>query len=161
MQLRAPREDDWPSILDLAHRSLVEMIHAPRQDEWLKNRRSFRPSDGTQEHFVASVEERIVGYAAIERRIASPIGVYRLYLVVEPPNRAMLGAALLAELRRRLIRVGALQAWMMEYEADEGFIAYLERMGFERAKTVAIGDRIAVEMKLDAPFDLLTAGQHE
>ena len=66
--LRAPTDDDWPAILALAELSLSELPNAPSQDEWLKNRRSFLPSDGIQRHFVAMAGERIVGYACIEHR---------------------------------------------------------------------------------------------
>ncbi|HLX36359.1 MAG TPA: GNAT family N-acetyltransferase, partial [Candidatus Binataceae bacterium] len=142
----------WPAILDLANRSIEQMPDAPRQDEWMKNRRSFVASDGSQEHFVASVVERIVGYAAIERRNNAPAGIYRLFVVVEPSNRANFGTILFAELRKRLLRLGAHSAWMMEFEADAGFIAYLEGMGFRRTKPVVIDGRVAVEMTIDAPF---------
>jgi len=44
---------------------------------------------------------------------------------------------------------------MMEYEADAGFIAYLKGMGFARKKTVDLEGRVAVEMRIEAPFDSL------
>lgn len=66
--LRAPRNDDWVAILTLAELSLTELAKAPSQQEWLNNRKSFSPSDGIQQHFVATSGERIVGYACIEHR---------------------------------------------------------------------------------------------
>ena len=80
--------DDWPAILDLAHLSLSELTHVPRQDEWLQNRREFSPSDGFQHQFVATAGDRIVGYATVERRNGSSENVYRLFNVVAPPDRA-------------------------------------------------------------------------
>jgi len=155
LQLRVPREEDWPAILELAHRSLAEMPDAPRQDEWMRNRRSFAASGGIQEHFVAVSEEGIVGYVAIERRNRTLEGLYRLFMVIEPASRSTVGTNLFVELRERLIRLGAHQAWMMEFEADAGFIAYLNGMGFVRTKTVDLDGRIAVQLKIDEPFDSL------
>ena len=66
--LRAPTDDDWPAILALAELSLAELPNAPSQNEWLNNRKSFSPSDGIQQHFVATSDEQIVGYACIEHR---------------------------------------------------------------------------------------------
>ena len=119
----------------------------------MAHRRSFATSEGTREHFVAGLDDRIVGYAAIERRIDAPAGLYRMFVVVEPSNRPTLGTMLLAELRRRLVGLGAHRAWMREFEADAGFIAYLEQMGFERTNAVDIDGRVAVELMLDAPFN--------
>jgi hypothetical protein len=82
--LRAPTDDDWPSILALAELSLSELPNAPSQDEWLNNRRSFSPSDGIQQHFVATSRERIVGYAGAEHRNEFTMGGYRLFVVVAP-----------------------------------------------------------------------------
>src|SRR5260370_42346040 len=109
--LREPGDDDWPAILDLAERSLTEFPNAPSQLEWLNNRRSFSPSDGIQQHFIATAGEQIVGYAGIEHRIKTtngrnPVdGVYRLFVVVAPSARTTLGTKLLAHLRDRLIKL--------------------------------------------------------
>jgi hypothetical protein len=132
--LRTPADDDWPAILALAELSLSELPNAPSQQEWLNNRRSFTPSDGIQQHFVATSGERIVGYACIEHRNKTPgggksaDGAYRLFIVVAPSTRTTLGTRLLAKLRECLIDLGARRAWVVEYEADAGFLAYLEEM---------------------------------
>src|SRR5258708_11356706 len=111
--LRAPPDDDWPAILALAELSLSELPNTPSQHEWLNNRRSFSPADGIQKHFVATSSGRIVGYACIEHRIktnsgSEPIdGVYRLFVVVAPSARRILGTRLLAKLRECLIDVVA------------------------------------------------------
>ena len=119
----------------------------------MAHRRSFATSEGTREHFVACLDTRIVGYAAIERHIDAPAGLYRMFVVVEPSNRATLGTMLFAELRKRLAGLGAHRALMRELEADAGLITYLERMGFERTKAIEIDGRVAVELMLDAPFN--------
>jgi hypothetical protein len=160
--LRAPADDDWPAILALAELSLAELPNAPSQQEWLNNRRSFSPTDGIQRHFVATSGDRIVGYACIEHRNKTasgrkPVeGVYRLFVVVAPSARTTLGTMLLAKLRESLIDVGAHRAWVLEYEADAGFVSYLEEMGFVRSANFKLDDGSPVlEMTIDAPFQSL------
>ena len=165
--LRAPTDDDWPAILALAELSLAELPNAPSQNEWLNNRKSFSPSDGIQRHFVATSDEQIVGYACIEHRNkashgAEPAdGVYRLFVVVAPSARRTLGTQLLVKLRECLIDLGARRAWVVEYEADAGFLAYLEEMGFLRLTTFKLDDGTpVVEMTIDAPFQSLIYSTH-
>ena len=150
-RFRPLREDDWPAILDLANRSLAEMPDALDQREWMENRRSF--ADGVPRHFIATSRERIIGYACIERRNTATDGWYRLFVVVEPSARATLGRLLFGKLRERLISLDARHAWMMEFEADVGFIAYLEGIGFVKGRTIDLGDgNRAVQLTMDAPF---------
>jgi Acetyltransferase (GNAT) family len=157
--LRVPTNDDWPAILALAELSLSELPNAPSQQKWLNNRRSFTRSDGVQQHFVAASGDRIVGYACIEHRnktangMKSADGVYRLFVVVGPSERTTLGTRLLAKLRESLLGLGASRAWMVEYEADAGFISYLEQKGFVRLHNFQLGDGSpVVELSIDAPF---------
>jgi Acetyltransferase (GNAT) family len=159
--LGAPTDDDWPAILALAESSLSELPNAPSQDDWLNNRRSFSPSDGIQQHFVATAGDRVVGYACIEHRVKTNSatdpadGVCRLFVVVAPSERRTLGNRLLAKLRECLIDLSARRAWLAEYAADAGFLAYLEEMGFVRSKTFTLDGSAVVEMSIDAPFQSL------
>ncbi len=159
--LRAPTNEDWPAILTLAKTSLTEFPNAPSQREWLNNRRSFSPSDGIQQHFVATAGEQIVGYACIEHLIKltngrKPIdGVYRLFVVVSPSARTTLGTQLLAKLRERLINLDARKACVIEYEADAGFISYLEEKGFVKVERFELEGTPVVELSIDAPFQSL------
>jgi hypothetical protein len=157
--LRVPADDDWPAILTLAEQSLAELPNAPCQQEWLNNRRSFSPSDGIQQHFVATSGDHIVGYACIEYREKTfsgrkPVdGVYRLFVVVAPSARTALGSRLLAKLRENLINVGARRAWVLEFEGDAAFVSYLEGMGFVRLANFNLDDGSPiVELAIDAPF---------
>jgi len=152
---RAPLDDDWPAILDLAELSFIELAGAPSQAEWMRNRKSFTPLDGIQQHFVATSDEHIVGYACVEHRKEAAHGWYRLFVVVEPSARAELGTTLLAKLRERLIELGARHAWVMDFEADARFIAYLEQMGFVRSKNLMVDGKPAVQLTMDAPFQSL------
>src|SRR6202030_513067 len=138
--LREPRYDDWAAILKLAELSLAEMPIVPSQLEWLNNRKSFSPSDGIQQHFVATSSDRIVGYACIEHRDKADAGEYRLFVVVAPSARTTLGAMLLAKLREHLLSLEARRARMAEYEADVGFISYLKTMGFVRLNSFKLED---------------------
>ncbi len=131
------------TILDLAHLSLSELTRVPRQDEWLHNRREFSPSDGFQHQFVATAGQRIVGYAAVERRNGSSENLYRLFVVVVPHERASLGTILFEKLRGHLIELGAQRAWMMELAADRGFISFLEGLGFISVNSVGLLDGTA------------------
>lgn len=155
MTLRAPSIDDWPAILDLAYLSLSEMPNAPSQQEWLDNRRSFSRSDGIQQHFVAISGGRIAGYACAERRNSAPDREYRVWVVVAPSARATLGTHLLARLRECLFSLGARRASMVEYEADAGFISYLQAMGFALDARFKLEDGSqVVRLTMDAPFQL-------
>ncbi len=154
--LRAPSTDDWPAILRLAELSLSEMPIVPSQLEWLNNRKSFSLSDGIQQHFVATSGNRIVGYGCIEHRDKIAEREYRLWVVVAPSARATLGTTLLGKLRECLLSLEARRARMVEYEADAGFISYLETMGFVRLNTFKLDDGTrAVELSMDAPFQSL------
>jgi predicted GNAT family N-acyltransferase len=162
IQLRAPADVDWPAILTLAELSLAELPVIPSQQEWLNNRMSFTPSDGIQRHFVATSGEHIVGYACIEHRNETKhgtkpaAGIYRLFVVVAPPARRTLGTQLLAKLRESLVDLGARRVWVVEYEADAGFLAYLAEMGFVRLTAFKLDDGSpVVEMSIDAPFPSL------
>jgi hypothetical protein len=156
LALRAPRNDDWSAILSLAETSLAEMPTVPSQLDWLNNRRSFSPSDGIQQHFVATSGERIVGYARIEHRGKDADGVFRLWVVMGPSARSTLGIRLLAKLGECLLSAGARRAWMAEYEVDVHFVSFLESMGFvRRSSFIADGGIRAVELSMDAPFQSL------
>jgi hypothetical protein len=150
---RAPRDDDWSAILNLAHRSLEGFPAAPGQHQWMENRRTFSPSDGTRQQFVACSGERIVGYACVERRKTAAEGWYRLFMVVEPSARATIGRMLFGKLWERLISLDARHAWMIEFDADVGFVAYLEGIGFVKGETLELdeGNR-AIRLTMDAPF---------
>jgi hypothetical protein len=157
VMLRAPRDDDWLAILELAELSLSEMKSAPSQLEWLHNRRSFSSVTGFQEHVVASTGDRIVGYACLERRHQSSDGEYRLFVVVAPSARATLGSSMLAMLRERLIAANAGLAWMVEYESDPGFLSFLESKGFKKMRSYHLDNGNAVvALAIDAPFQSLT-----
>jgi hypothetical protein len=55
-----------------------------------------------------------------------------------------------------LIDLGASRAWVAEYAADTGFLAYLAETGFVRLKAFKLDDGSAVvEMGIDAPFQSL------
>src|SRR5690348_14175611 len=150
---RPIRDSDWPAILDLAHESLSELPSLPRQDEWLRNRRSISSSGGYQHHFVAVVSERIAGYAAVERASDAAEGVYRLFVVVAPGDRRSLGTILFEKLRRRLLDLGARRAWMIELAADHGFISFLKNLGFVSVNSIGLPDgSTAIRLIMDAPF---------
>ena len=134
---------------------MAEFPAAPSQAEWMRNRRAFSPADGIQHHFVAISDERIVGYASAERRNDAAAGRFRLFVVMEPAARAALGSILFATLRERLISLGARHAWMLEYESDVRFIAYLEEMGFVRLETLSVDGIPVVQLVIDAPFQML------
>jgi len=169
LRIRTPCDDDWQAILNLANRSLSEMPGAPSQQEWLDNRRSYSPSEGIQQHWVAISGDQIIGYACIEHRdnlnlhppaTEAAHGEYRLFVVVAPADRATLGTRLLELLGRQLVELGARRVWMTEYEADTHLVSYLERIGFVRQTTFQLPDgTTAVRLIMDAPFQSLAAAQ--
>lgn len=132
------------------------MAIVPSQLGWMENGRSFSASDGVQQHLVATVGERVFGYACLDHRNNRPDEEYRLFVVVVPSARATLGTALLARLRESLISLDARQAWLTEYAGDAGFLSYLEEMGFVRAARFNMNDGTAVvKMTMDALFQPL------
>jgi len=153
--LREPSSADWPKILELANASLAEIPNAPHQDEWLTNRRAYLQG-GKRHHVVALEDGRIAGYAAAEHVIHAPPGEFRIFLVVPPSARETLGSYLLRELRRYLLTANAATIRMLEYEADSGFLAYLQARGFVHRKTFAMTDGILLaELRMEAPFEPL------
>lgn len=156
------RDEEWTAISSLAELSLAEMRVAPGVKEWLDNRKAFLEAGGIQEQFVATFEGRIVGYGSVEhppawmRNKKDAAGEYRLFAVIEASARRTLGARLLARLRESLINLGGRRAWFQEYEADAGFISFLEEKGFSRKSSFGIedGTRI-VRLSMDAPFEPL------
>lgn len=154
--LREPADADWPAILQLANASLAGMPNAPPQDAWLANRRAFLVP-GRRHHFVALEDGRIAGYAAAEHPLHAPDGEYRVFVVVAPTARETLGVFLLRQLRHRLLKANARVMRMLEYEADAGFLAFLQAHGFVYRKTFTLTDGAAVaELRLEAPFESLT-----
>lgn len=150
--LREPSSADWPRILELANASLAEIPNAPRQDEWLANRRAYLQG-GKRHHVVALEGGRVVGYAAAEHAIHALPGEFRIFVVVPPSARETLGTYLLRELRRFLLTANAATIRMLEYEADSAFIAFLQARGFVHRKTFAMADGIPLaELRMDAPF---------
>src|SRR5262249_54446673 len=118
--LRTIRENDWAAILDLANLSLSELPSAQRQDEWLETRLLFLSLGGFREAVVATERARVVGWAAVERRGGAGEDLYRLFVVVGPPDRASLGTVLFGKLRDRLLELNARRAWMLELAGDRG-----------------------------------------
>lgn len=151
--LREPSAADWPSILELANASLAEIPHAPPQDEWLANRRAYLQG-GRRHHVVAVEDGHVVGYAAAEHALHQPQGEYRVFVVAMPAARETLGTYLLREILRYLRTMNAQTVRMLEYEADAGFLAYLESRGFARRRTFTLADGTAiVELRLNALFE--------
>jgi len=155
VSLRAPRDEDWRALAVLGNTAISEMESPPDQKPWAENRRSF-PTDGIQRHFVAISDGRIVGYTGAEWRKGGPVGWYRVFVIVAPQDRATLGRWLFGKIRETLINLSATTAWMMEYEADKGLLAFMEQVGFKyfRSLTTPDGFRV-VEMTMAAPFDSL------
>ncbi|MFZ0247846.1 hypothetical protein [Candidatus Binatus sp.] len=132
------------------------MESPPDQKSWAENRRSF-PSDGIQRHFVAISDGHIVGYAGAEWRKGQAVGWYRVFVIIAPPDRETLGKWLFGEIRETLISLSATHAWMMEYEADTGLLAFMQQVGFKYFRSLTTDDGFrAVQMTMDAPFDSLT-----
>ena len=155
ISLRQPRDEDWPELAALGNAAISEMAIPPDQKPWAENRRSF-PADGIQRHFVAISDGHIVGYAGAEWRKEGPPGWYRVFVIVAPKDRATLGKWLFGTIRETLVDLSATHAWMMEYEADIGLLAFMQQVGFKYFRSLTTPDGFrAVEMTMEAPFDSL------
>ncbi len=170
------RDKEWAALRNLAEASLKEMKVAPglkewldnRNQQWLDNRKSFLEAGGSQQQFVATSGDQIIGYAAAEhppawmRNKPNSEGEYRLFVVVEPSARKTLGTRLLGLLGKYMVDRGARRAWVQEYEADKGLASFLEQKGFVKriSFTAENGDRI-VRHSMDAPFERLIGSARE
>jgi hypothetical protein len=128
VELREPREHDWPAILTLANQSVRGVAGAGSQEEWLHNRQSFSP---LRHHFVAVEMDSLVGYAAMESRFDQVEQGFRLFVVVSPERRDEIGSLLYGKLESLLVELGALEAWFVEYASDQGLLAFLIERRFQ------------------------------
>jgi len=150
MPFREPIDDDWPVILDIANRAIAHVPGAGPQTEWLENRRTFA-ARGTQQHFVHIERDEVVGYGAMEAVRDAP-DAYRLFVVTAPERLERVGGAIYRELDARLARVGAKNAWFVEFAADERFGAFIRARGFTEARRFALASgepAIVLARKLD------------
>jgi hypothetical protein len=131
MELREPREEEWPAILALANLSVEAVAGAGSQEEWLHNRR--RPSP-LRRHFVAVETGTLVGYAAIESRFDQVTRGFRLFLVAPPSRLAEIGSVLYRQIESLLGELGAAEAWFIEYASDQPFLAFLAGRRFQEVR---------------------------
>jgi N-acetylglutamate synthase-like GNAT family acetyltransferase len=151
VELREPRDDDWPAILGLANRSVETVAGAGTQEAWLQNRR--RPSP-LRRHFVAVERDTLVGYAALESQFEQVPRGFRLFVVVPPARLHELGPLLLARLESLLAELDATEAWLVEYAADRGFLAFLDERGFRPVRRFRLEDGaecVVVSKRLEHP----------
>lgn len=131
LELREPRDEDWPAILALANQSVKDVPGAGAQEEWLANRRASSP---LRRHFVAVETGSLVGYAAMESHFDRVERGFRLFVVAPPAQRGRVGTLLYARLESLLAELRAAEAWFVEYAADRDFLAFLAERGFHEAR---------------------------
>jgi GNAT superfamily N-acetyltransferase len=139
VELRDPKEADWPAILALANRSVQAVLGAGRQDDWLRNRQ--RPCP-VRRHVVAVEGADVVGYAALEWQPSYAEKSYRLFVVTEPEQLARLGPTLYRRLEEWLAELGAVNAWFVEYADDEPLFAFVGELGFREARRFRLGSGV-------------------
>jgi hypothetical protein len=101
---------------------------APRQDEWVENRRGFR---GERADVVAEARGGVVGYAAVERRPDDPNETYRIFLVTDWEDTSGVPGLLYEWVETELAGRRARAAWLREYAADASIAAFVRARGFE------------------------------
>ncbi len=131
VELREPSETDWPAILDLANRSVRDVAGAGSQEDWLENRLRGAP---IRRHFVAVEQSRIVGYAGLESQFDQVEGGFRLFVVTESERLADIGVLLHRRLHDLLRELSAVEAWLIEYAADERLLRFLSGLGFSEVR---------------------------
>ncbi len=149
ISIREPLDDDWPTILELANRSVASVPGAGSQEAWLGNRRAFR---GARRHFVAveAGRDEVVGYAGIESVSA---GEFRLFVVTPPERLCDVGEALYARAVTQLSELGARRLSFTEYAADQRLGAFARARGFveeDRFRLPEGVDLVRLVKKLDA-----------
>ena len=133
IQLRVPRDDDWPGILELANLSVAEVPGGPQED-WLANRREFSQRPGVQRHWVTEQAgvRGIAGYAGAETR--PDYAGARIFVVTAPSAREDLGAQLLSHAIDAARQLEVTSVWLVEYAADSAFVSFLKRHGFAEVR---------------------------
>lgn len=126
--LRVPTDGDWPTIAALADKAVERVPGAPKQTEWMANRRAFR---GEQLQVVAERRKPILGYGAIEHTPGATTGTYRLFLVTGWDDTRDVADALYRWLEEKLREREARAAWLREYAADRRVLEFLGERGFE------------------------------
>jgi len=126
--LRAPVEEDWPTVLELAGLAVAHVPNAPAQADWLERRRAF---EGIQRHFVAERDRMVLGYGAVEHGPEDPEATYRVFVVTNWRESLDVAALLYARVVEELTSLRARQAWLREYASDEPLIAFVRSRGFE------------------------------
>ena len=139
IQLRVPREDDWPAIIELANLSVADVPGGP-QDDWLANRRDFAQRPGVQRHWVAQEAgvPGIASYFSVETR--PEYAGARIFVVTDPSAREDLGAQLLTHAIDVARQLEITSVWLIEYAADHEFVSFLGRHGFEETRRFALED---------------------
>lgn len=137
MSFRAPLDADWPTILEIANESVADVAGAPRQDEWLRNRRAFG-AHGRQDHFVLIEANRVVGYGAMERPLQDPSNGYRLFVVASREQLNDTGRKIYEQLEARLKAVGATDSWFIEYAQANSLIAFIRAQGYAELRQFAL-----------------------
>jgi hypothetical protein len=136
LSLRAPADHDWPAIAELADEAVEHVRGAPRQHEWVANRRAFR---GERMHVVAERRGMVVGYAGLERERGDPEGAYRLFLVTSWTDARDVAELLYGRLEEELVRREARSAWLREYAGDDLVSGFVRERGFEVRERYALG----------------------
>jgi hypothetical protein len=148
--LRAVREGDWSQIGALANAAVKSVAEAPRQDEWVENRRRFR---GERAEMVAAVGDQVLGYAAVERRPEDPHGTYRVFLVTDWEEAGDVGQALYEWAEAELGRREAHTAWLREYARDAKIAAFVGARGFGVRKRYELDgvEMVTLQKELRSP----------
>jgi hypothetical protein len=131
VELREPREADWPAILELANQSVRDVPGAGTQEEWLSNRQ--RPCP-VRRQWVAVEAAGLVGYAALESQFDRVEHGFRLFVVTPPERRAEIGPLLHRQLETRLGELAATEAWFIEYASDRPLLAFLGELDFHEVR---------------------------
>jgi hypothetical protein len=133
---RAPRDEDWETVLALANRSVGDVDVAPPQDEWLANRRAFAKG-GEQHHFVAVIGATVVGYGALEHAPEAAPGSYRLFVVTAPAELDSVGVRIFERETTLLEELGATASWFVEYVDDRRLNEFIRARGYTEARRIS------------------------
>lgn len=137
LSLRVPTDDDWDSILALAHAAIP--WDSEGNEEWLHNRRTF---PNRRLHYLVEDEiGAIRGYGAAEE--GPDKDIYRVFLVMSAEDlQGDPGDIVFDRLVDDLAKLGARGLWAREYAEDQTIRTDLERRGFvEQTRFTPPGER--------------------
>ena len=126
--IRPFQQEDFDVLLDLANQAVP--FAARENAQWLEYRKAFDASNCLRRHYIATKNEKLLGYGCLEQQGDDPASL-RIYVVCSPPNfQSEVGAMLYARLLQDAKALGVRQLWARELQDDTASCSFFAQQGF-------------------------------